>query len=70
MNELGARVLVYDDEGDDLGVATILPPVAPGDLFALETGPLLRVVAVLRLEPGGAADYAVEAEPARLPITG
>jgi hypothetical protein len=67
---IGARARVYDQEGDDLGRVTLPTPVKTGDVFALETGPPLRVTAVLELEPGGAVDVVVEAEPARLPIVG
>jgi hypothetical protein len=68
--QLGARAHVFDSEGDNLGCATLPAPVQPDDVFALETGPLLRVTAVLELDPGGAVDVVVEAEPARLPIIG
>jgi hypothetical protein len=67
---IGARVRVYDREGDDLGLATLPTPVKTGDVFALETGPPLRVTAVVELEPGGAIDVVVEAAPARMPIVG
>jgi hypothetical protein len=70
LREIGARTRVYDEEGDDLGIATLPTPVMPGDVFALETGPLLRVTAVLILEAGDTLDCAVEAELARLPIIG
>jgi hypothetical protein len=67
---LGARARVYDQEGDDLGRVTLPTPVEAGDVFAFATGPLLRVAAVIELDPGGAVDVVVEAEPARLPIVG
>jgi hypothetical protein len=44
---IGARARVYDQEGDDLGRATLPTPVEPGDVFALENGPVLRVTAVV-----------------------
>jgi outer membrane murein-binding lipoprotein Lpp len=36
-------------------------PVEPGNVFALETGPPLRVAAVVRLDPRSAVDCLVEA---------
>jgi hypothetical protein len=68
--QIGARAHVFDPDGDNLGRATLPTPVQPGDVFALKSGPLLRITAVVELDPGDAVDVVVEAEPARLPIVG
>ena len=46
---------------------TLPRPVEPGDAFALETGPLMRVVGVVAMGPTGAIDCLVQSEPDFLP---
>jgi hypothetical protein len=54
-----------------------MPPASYGQgtltkarIYTRRADPRLRVTAVVPLRPGGAVDYLVEAEPARLAITG
>jgi hypothetical protein len=55
---------LIDSDGDELGVAHLPRPVAPGDLAALEQGFPLRVIGVVNFELGGAELLAeVEAAP-------
>lgn len=42
-------------------LAHLSAPVEPDDVFALEHGLPLRVVAVVELHPGGVVAYALEA---------
>jgi hypothetical protein len=44
---------LYSVDGDYLGVAHLPYPVKVGDLVSLEHGPLLRIVALVELEPCG-----------------
>jgi hypothetical protein len=64
LGDLGARVRLIDGGGDELGVAHLPRPVAPGDLAALEQGFPLRVVGVVHFEVDGVEVLAeVEAAP-------
>jgi hypothetical protein len=52
--EIGARVRVHDEEGDDLGIAHVTLPIEIGDEIALQDDPLPFVIVDVVLAPPGA----------------
>jgi hypothetical protein len=71
LDGIGVVVRLYAaDDTDDLGLVHAPLPIEPDDLLAREHGPVLRVVRVLPLDPGGRVAYVAEVAEARLGITG
>jgi hypothetical protein len=62
LRDLGARVHLYAEDGDYLGVTHAPRPVEPGDTLALD-GCLWRITAVVALTTAGAVDALCEVEP-------
>ena len=61
---LGVRLRLYAADGDDLGLATVPPPVDLGDLLASADGRLWVVTALIVLgDPGDALEALAEVEP-------
>jgi hypothetical protein len=61
----GVPVRVHDLYGDDLGIAHLPPPIAIGDLIALE-GRELRVVDVVERPPNSPLAALVQVRPVHL----
>jgi hypothetical protein len=58
----GVLVRLHDSDLHDLGVATVPPPLEPGDLIATERG-VWRAVDVVPLPAGSPLDAIAQVEP-------
>lgn len=68
LRQLGARALLYGEDGADLGVCHLPLPVDAGDLAAVE-GAIFRIVGTVDGIPlGHTIDALVVVRPVRLPV--
>jgi hypothetical protein len=69
LGDVGVRVRLVDSDGDELGVAHLPRPVAPGDLAVLAEGFPLRLVSVVYLEVRGEVEVLAEVQAAPVFLT-
>jgi hypothetical protein len=68
LRQLGARALLYGEDGEDVGVCHLPLPVEAGDLAAVD-GAIFRIVGTVDGIPlGHAIDALVVVRPVRLPV--
>jgi hypothetical protein len=71
LRQLGARTLLYGEDGEDLGVCHLPMPVEAGDLAAVD-GAIFRIAGIVGIVEGIAVGHTIDAlavvMPVRLPV--